>query len=85
MNTASIQTVIQRDPMVYVSVAHRQSSAMYAPDMWYWEAWCFSDDARLRTFQSESTARTRESAQRIHDSIVRSVTKHLKAPGGGEE
>lgn len=78
MKTSSIQTTIQGNPEVRVSVAWRQSSRVGLNDIWYWEAWCFSDDPRLRSFLSPSTAYTRERAQQIHDGIVRSVRRKLK-------
>lgn len=77
-DTSSIQTLIQREPMVRVSAAWRRCSAALAPDLWYWEVWCFSDDPRLKSFLSPSTAYGRRDAQSIHDGIVRSVKKHLK-------
>lgn len=78
VDVSSIQTTIQDDPEVRVSVAWRQSRRAGLHDIWYWEAWCFSDDPRLRSFLSDSTAYTRERAQRIHDGIVRSVTGYLR-------
>ena len=77
MNTSSIQTTIQETPKVRVSAAYRESSGLYQQGLWYWEVWCFSDDPRLKSFQSPSTAYSREGAQRIHDGIVRAVTRKL--------
>lgn len=76
-DTSSIQTVIQREPMVRVSVAWRRCSAVLAPDLWYWESWCFSDDPRLKSFMGGSSV-WRGGAQRIHDGILRCVTKFLE-------
>ena len=75
----SIQTVIQKDPMVRISVAWRQSSAMMNSPPWYWEAWCFSDYPRLKSFMSGTCAYYRDQAQRLHDSLVKDVTNYLKS------
>lgn len=76
-DTSTIRTIVQATPEVRVSLAYRQSSGMYCQGMWYWESWCFSDDPRVRSFQG-SIAYGREKAQRIHDSLVRCVTKTLE-------
>lgn len=77
-DTTSIQTVIQREPMVRVSVAWIRTCIIEFPASYYWDAWCFSDDPRLKSFQSPSVTTQRATAQRIHDSIVRAVRRHLE-------
>jgi len=76
-DTSSIQTMIQTDPMVRVYVALRTSSNSVIEGLEYWWSWCFSDHPGIKSFMG-SSALTRAKAQRIHDGIVREVTRKLQ-------